>query len=143
MANQSKLQYFTSCCYQNINDFDLYREKQGNFHFWVELNGVVIDKTILQAPPQSTEKVYIPFKEERMEKKKKEFIELWCRVNNALPYSFELYINQLYRDDNIYNSSKCFCNAYALHKNTKGSILRMGLFGYKMPCRTVDIDYGY
>ena len=44
---------------------------------------------------------------------------------------------------NIYNSSKCFCNAYALHKNTKGSILRMGLFGYKMPCRTVDIDYGY
>jgi hypothetical protein len=144
MANQSKLLYFSCRYYQNKNDFDLYPQENGNFHFWIELNGVIIDKTILKPHPQSKEKVYISFNDdERMKKTMKDLIKWWSKENDVPESVFDDYINERYKADDIYQNGQCFINAYCLYKNTPGSVLKMGLFGYKMPCRTIDIDYGF
>jgi hypothetical protein len=144
MANQSKLLYFSSRFYQNLNDFDLYPEGKGNYHFWIELGGVIIDKTELTKHPKTTERCYIPFNDdERMKEKMKELIISWSKENDVSEDYFEYYIYKRYKDDKIYENGQCFMNAYCLHKNTPGSVLKMGLLGWKMPCQTIDIDYGY
>jgi hypothetical protein len=139
----SKPQFFASCHYGICDKINQLKGMAGNYHFWVEKNGIVYDPTEEMPHPKSKIKVYIPLDQTDQDKTRTRLTNKWQWDNGWDEDEMIEYLRYMYQEKDYHQFGQCFRNAYSLHIHMNGSKLVCGAFGHKLKNGIVDLDYGY
>jgi hypothetical protein len=139
----SKPQFFASRHYGICDKINQMRGMRGNYHFWVEKNGIVYDPTEEMPHPKSKIKVYIPFDQTDQDEIRNRLTDNFLYDNGFDEDEMIEFSRHIYKKDKYHVFGQCFLNAYVLNQNMNGSKLVCGAFGHKLENGIVDLDFGY